>query len=116
MNTAEIFSPIGWLQLNEEQAQILKKEIGVEATALPLFDVVGIGRNDVFVPVTGISGLTGLVFHFESVASPPAGARLIGSIIKEMEAGPISGSLFAAHSKLLARRAEGGSASPEPQK
>ena len=114
MKPCELFSPLGWLKLDDTQIDALQQKFGSRFDAIPLFDVVAIGPADIYIPLSGLPGLSGVVVRYGPPSSAkPKPSRIVASLVEQMISGADRGEFFAAHSKLLAPNPE---APPSPAK
>ncbi|CUI09504.1 hypothetical protein [Massilia antarctica] len=63
MNTSELFFPAGWLALTSEQSAHVKSVLGKDVTVIPVYNVVPLGANNAYMPLTAVPGLACLVVH-----------------------------------------------------
>lgn len=113
MTASELFFPVGSLDLSEAQSAEIKSAFGHEMAAVPLYRVVPVSSSDRYVALEGVPGLPGILVHYRDEA-PAQGGKIIASVMVEMARAPDDSAVFAAHTKLMAPRAESESAKSGP--
>jgi hypothetical protein len=107
MKAKELFLPIGWLDLSKEQAEKIKSELGKDIDKVPVYSVSSVSDSDCYVAINGVPGLSGVIVHYGPQAEvEEPGSNLIAAVLDDIEKEMEGGQVFAAHTKLLAARAE----------